>query len=390
MPLRVVHVYLSMLEAGGVETVLAVHHRGDRTVGLEPHFRMLFDRKPAPPDEPNYYSFNFRWWQPVAVLRRRFAEVMAQTPGAIVVHHNGWGLPFLASADASSRRVLVLHANRRFFGEFLPAMRGYIDGVVCVSPLACTDAREILPELEPTRVMDVPLPIAVPASLPPRPPERSGPLVLGYAGRLRYDQKRVDRIPQFLQAAREAGLEVEFEILGDGWHRKRLAHSLRGFANVRFLGWQPPAQCWPAFGRWDATLSFSDIEGGPITLLEGMTAGALPFFPRIGGALGDIYVPQVDPVCYYPPGDMTALARAVQEIFRRPPAEIARLRERARQLTQGHSEETYVATFARRLHTVAELPRLSRPPVTRPRPRLPHWLPLGFVTRAWLGLLRQS
>jgi glycosyltransferase involved in cell wall biosynthesis len=390
-PLPVVHVYQTLLESGGVETLLGIHRRLDEAAGLAPQFRMLFERRP-PPGDPLYHNWNFRWFHTLAVVRRDFGRVMAQSRGAVVIHHSCWGTPFLAAADASGRRLIFLHnAGERHLQGFLGAQRGYVDGVLSISPVAGGLVSRLLPEIEPDRFCAPAAPISLPAVLPERRLWREGdPVVLGYSGRLWRSQKRLDRVVPLVAALREAGVNFRLELLGDGPYRPVLERRLAGCREVKFCGWRTHDAYWRTLAGWDGICFFSDYEGGPLTLVEAMAVGTLPFFPQIGGSLGDYYTPQVNGPGYYPAGDVGALARAIQGVFGQDRRAIEAQRARARELVRNHTIETYERDFAGFVQRMAARPRLSREPVASPPARLAHCLPLGLVTRFWPGLLRQA
>jgi glycosyltransferase involved in cell wall biosynthesis len=152
-----------------------------------------------------------------------------------------------------------------------------------------------------------------------------------------------------------------------------------------FHGWRSREEYWQVMARWDAVVFFSDNEGGPIGLLEGMAAGALPFYPQRSGSWADVHAPQVDPLCHYPPGDMPALAAAVRRIFQRSPEQLARLREISRSLVQAHTAKEYGATCLDFFARMSAMPRISQ---ERKRVgRLSDLLPLGIATRLAPSLL---
>jgi glycosyltransferase involved in cell wall biosynthesis len=323
-------------------------------------------------------------------MRRDFGRVMARTGGAVVIHHNCWGTPFLAVADASDRRLVFLHGGEHHFKEFLTAQRGHVDGVLSISPLAAGPVSRYLPEIDGERFCAPPAPIGPPAVLPGRRMWREGdPVVIGYAGRLWRGMKRVDRVIPLVAALRAAGVSFRLELLGDGPYRGVLERRLAGCHEVKFCGWRTQDEYWRTLAGWDGICFFSDVEGGPLTLLEAMAVGTLPFFPRIGGSLGDFYTPQVNEPGYYPAGDVDALARAVRTVFTQDRTVIEAQRVKARELMMRHTFEAYERDFAAFVRRIAALPRLSREPVAAPPARLAHWLPLGFVTRVCPGLLRK-
>jgi glycosyltransferase involved in cell wall biosynthesis len=241
-----------------------------------------------------------------------------------------------------------------------------------------------LPDLERARHQLLPLPVEPPAEWARR---GGGPeIVLGYAGRIVREHKRLDRRPAFLRALDATGLRYRFEVLGDGALRPELEREVGG--RVRFHGWTTKDEFWRVLARWDGLVFFTEVEGGPIALLEGMAVGAIPFYPRIGGSTGDLYAPRVDAACYYPPGDLVAAARGVREIFSREAASIAVLRDRSRAAVAGHTRANYGGTLENFLRQIAAFPRVSR--AGAPARRWADPLPLGLVTRAARSLLRHG
>ena len=377
-PFPVVHVAPHVQARGGIETLLEHYRR----LPLAQTFVALFDRRPPP--RADYANLDFTWRTPLWIMRRRFARVLAAQGGGLVVYHNGWGLPLFHDLDGAARRVLFLHANPPFHTPDLPAMQGLVDGVGGITPSLRPLWERLLPGITPERGAVLPIPIEPPDPPPAPAPRPAGPLVLGYAGRLEFGQKRLDRLAPFLAALRALGVSCRFEVLGDGTRRRSLERRLG--REVKFHGWAPKDEFWRIMAGWDAIVFFSDFEGGPLAVIEAMSQGAIPFYPAIGGGWADLYAPQVDPRCHYPPGDLAALARAVQQVFALPAVQVAALRHRARALVQPHRDHAYESLYLQLLHDIMAQPRLSQ---ARPRrPRLTDALPLGIVTRLVPGALR--
>lgn len=371
----VVHIAPRVKFGGGIETMLEYY----RDLPFEQRFVAFFDRnRPATAD---YLNLDFNWRTPLAVMRRRFGAALAPLAGATVVWHNGWGLPLFADLDGASRRLLFLYADPAYHAPDFPGFRGRVDGVAGIVPALEEAWRAALPELGPERERMIGLPIEV-RPLAAKSFTRK-PFVLGYAGRVERDQKRIDRLPGFLAALERRGVECRFEVLGDGSWRARLERQLGD--RVKFHGWQPRADYCRVMDGWDGAVYFSDHEGGPIGVLEAMAAGAIPFYPSHGGGWGDVHAPRVDPLCYYPAGDVEAAARSVAEVFARPAEQLQALSARARQLVLPHAAGDHVRGVAQFIGQIERLPPLGRAPLRRPR--LTDLTPLGFATRwapAWL------
>ncbi|WP_414660568.1 glycosyltransferase [Horticoccus sp. 23ND18S-11] len=380
--IKLLHVAPRARGIGGIETLLARHARTDGA-----HFDAtqigLFDR--AGGGETRFHPQGFGWRNTPLGMRAAMRPVLARHAGSVAIWHNAWGLPWFADLDGASRRIVVLHAHRDYFADWLPAVRGHLDGILAVSPAIARDAAALLPDWPGERIGVLPLPIARPAGL--RANRRtSGPWVIGCAGRLARAQKRWDRLVLCVAELRRLGLDFRIEIIGDGALRPWLEREFRGDAAVTFLGFVDTAEYWRRLATWDAALFFSDVEGGPIVMLEAMAAGVLPVYPQIGGSVGDDYAPQIDPRCHYPAGDPVAAARALHALLALAPAELEATRTRAQALAAPHDGDGYERSFAAFVRRIVALPRSARPSTPRPG-RWSDALPLGAITRLLPGAL---
>lgn len=379
-PLKLLHISPWVHTRGGMETLLAQHAASDAANGLSALQLSLFDRA-APTPGPASACLGFSWRSTPRSMRRAVAAACAAQAGSVTVWYSGWGLPWFGDLDASSRRIVYLHDNEGSFQAWLPGLRDWVDGVLCVNPAAAEAAARLLPELSPERIENLDLPIFPPEGLRP---ERSGgrPWVLGCAGRLTRGHKRWDRLVPFVAELKSRGLDFRVEMMSEGPLRPWLEKQFHGEPRVSFHGWEGKAGYWRRLQTWDAALYFSEREGGPITLVEAMEAGVLPLYPGIGGSLGDYYAPRVDPRCLYPPGDLPAAAASLCELLALPPEAQDGLRRRAQTLVAAHRASDYSSAFAAFARRIAALRRRSREP-DRSRPaRAADLLPLGVITRA--------
>ena len=323
---------------------------------------------------------------PLWKLRREYRRAMAPHAGGVVIYHHLWGLPLFHDVDGAGRRMVNCLGMPSYHRADLRASRGWVDGAMGITPSLEACWRETLPELSADRCAIMPMPVDVPAGVGALHRENGGEIVIGYAGRLERRHKRVDRLPEFLRDLRARGRKFRCEVLGDGPWRGTLERETGGA--VTFHGWTTKDEFWRAMSRWDAVVFFSEMEGGPIALLEGCAVGAIPFFPAIGGSLGDLYAPKVDVRCHYPPGDMRALAASVDGVFAEPREWIAAARERARAVVAQHAASEYERAFLQFAGRVRVLPRIAS--TRRRRSRILDALPLGMATRLAPWALRAS
>lgn len=378
-PLKLLHISPWVHTRGGMESLLTQHTANDAGNGLSAWQLSLFDRA-APPGHPST-CLGFSWRSTPRRMRRAMASACAERAGSVTVWYSGWGLPWFADLDASSRRIVYLHDNEGSFQAWLPALRDWIDGVLCVNPAAAEAAARLLPELPAERIQNLDLPIFPPAGLRA---ERSGtgPWMLGCAGRMTRGHKRWDRLVPFVAELTSRGVDFRVELMSEGPLRPWLEKQFHGDARVSFHGWEGKDSYWRRLQSWDAALYFSEREGGPITLVEAMAAGVLPLYPDIGGSLGDYYAPRVDPRCLYPSGDFATAATALCELLTLPREVQHGLRRRAQMLVEPHQSSRYASAFAAFARRIAALPRRSRAPDCSRPGRAADVLPLGLITRA--------
>lgn len=378
--LKLVHVSPRVQARGGVEAL----HRHHRKWNVRQHFVALFDREPEP--AADYTNVNATWRMPLWKLRRAFARAMTPHAGGVVIYHHLWGLPLFHDVDGAERRIVNCLGMPSYHEAELRASRGLVDGAMGITPSLEPCWRETLPELREGRCAILPMPVEAPAAVGRGRCESGGEMVIGYAGRLERRHKRVDRLPEFLRELKARGRRFRFEVLGDGVWRERLERET-GNA-VTFHGWTSKEEFWRVMSGWDAVVFFSEMEGGPLALLEGCAVGAIPFFPAIGGSLGDLCAPKVDARCHYPAGDMRALAKAVDDVLGQTVEGIAAARDRARNAVAGYGVGEYERAFLAFAEEMRALPRISKR--RRRRSRILDALPLGLATRLTPWALRAS
>ncbi len=353
--IRLTHIFSHFRTLGGVESVLRHHLHRDGPQGIDSSILALFE--PGGPVAERVTGLGLTWRHTIASARRRLAAARID-PSTTVVYHNAWGLPFLADLDRAQRRLSLLHSDLPQIRLILKSQPGLVDGLLCVSDTLQAEARNAWPDLASDRIGLVPYPIAPPGDPPARRPLAARPIVCGFVGRVVREQKRVDRLPQLCQALDQSGLDYRFEILGDGPDRVRLERQFQGHPQVLFHGRQQGADYWRILGRWDVVVFVSDYEGLPIALLEALSQGVLPIYPRIGSG-GDRYAARVGEDFLYPSGDFSRVPTLLRGLQTAAPATVEALRAASRQLAAPHQGEAYERTFSDFVRSIGERPRIS-------------------------------
>lgn len=298
----VLHVVKRLRSAGGMGTLLREHlARGEPVISV-------MAEEPLGPGHVSLQATPNTLWR---VVEGRLRQVLAQRPAPpLVVYHNCWGSDALRFSDGAERRLGYVHTSYPQFDRWLTAYARHVDGFVFPNRAQMEALRERQPWLPLGRCFYQPYPVHPPAEVWERRAEER-PCVIGYAGRLERTQKRLDRLPDFLGALVEGGLDFQMEILGEGPDEPWLRERLGAFRNVQFLGWQEGSAYWERLRRWRYGIFLSDYEGLPVALLEQVAAGVEPVYPDF--YQGRDWLATVEPQLLYPPGQPEAAARVVLE-----------------------------------------------------------------------------
>ncbi len=380
----ITHISPHLDSLGGMQAVVRHHLAHDAQVGLEARQIVLFEQPKH--TQPGVDRMGWNWRSTIYGMRRAYQTLMSQWPGRVCLYHNLWGVPFLADLDRASRRLGYLHSFTPRLEAELRAQRGLVDGLIAVSPAQCDLAVRCLPELGADRIRLLPLPIDPPSTGFQQSAMANRPIVLGYSGRLVKSVKRVDRLPELVRELDKRGVNFRLELLGDGPDAGWLKEQFKLHPAVKFHGAQTGEAYWKILSHWDAILYVSDSEGTPVSLLEGLSVGVMPLFPRLPSG-GTAYAQQVDPAFLYEPGEMAQAAQIIQDLVQQPGVQWAQWRERGLRAVQGHLGESYLKAFRGFLEELHHLPRISTHNDS-PRPgHLADFVPLGVVSRWWCDAL---
>jgi glycosyltransferase involved in cell wall biosynthesis len=185
-----------------------------------------------------------------------------------------------------------------------------------------------------------------------RPRARTGVVRFGYVGR--FDPvKGVGDLAHALQGV-PAGLPIQCEFRGpdgnpaDRATRAALQQTLRGDARVSFGDGVPTADVPALIASYDVLCCPSRcLEGGPTVGLEALAAGT-PVIAADAGGLAEVIEDGVSGRLV-PPGDVGALAAAIEEIARNPAGTIDRWRAHLpRPRTMRDVAEDYLTLYAGR------------------------------------------
>lgn len=180
--------------------------------------------------------------------------------------------------------VVVAHGDEKNTYETLSHWADRVDKIICISRKIQSEfqnrygfGRDIL--------LYRPNPIQIPASVEKKKAQ-GGRLKIGFAARLRREQKRVHLLPEIIDACIKRKLDVEFHIAGEG---ECLELLLKYVADnhledrVCLWGWIAPVDMAGFWEEQDVYLNISDFEGMSLTMLEAMAHGAVPVVTDVSG-----------------------------------------------------------------------------------------------------------
>jgi glycosyltransferase involved in cell wall biosynthesis len=352
--LPVLHLFPHFQSLGGVESVLALHLANDPRVNVQSDL-VIYSDSPGQSRE-RLHCLGLSFDESVAKIGRKLEAVTHSRRDRAAIYHLPFGMRYFSPHDHSRRRILVIHTKSPDMEEVLQRNSMFLDGILGVSSEIRDAVKAVLPNFPQDRISDVHCPIDPPAgerSLE----ELSTPIRLGFSGRLTVLQKRIDRIPEFCQRLQRSGIPFVFDVLGDGSDRSLLAsHALA--QQYRLHGTLRGAPYWEQMGQMDCVLFFSDYEGTPLALLEALSLGVIPIYPRINTG-GDKYVERVDANLLYSPGDIDAAVNVIRQLKSYPPERIHALRERCRRAAVDHSLSNYLTEVFGFTERLWKLPRIS-------------------------------
>lgn len=380
---RLRHYFTHYQSLGGVQSILRAHLKHDPERDLETSLLAFFDPSGPNPDDSRIGGLGLTGRHSIHQARRRFADAESCQQYDVPIFHDLWGLAFLGEFDQSPhRRIGAVHSHWPHLGYQLDQLQGSLDGVFCDSQEIADYVMARHPALTEERVRHLPVPtqIAPQEMLSTRDPIANRRIVLGFVGRVDFAQKRVDRFPALLACLRQQGLDCELQFLGSGDASKSLPSRFDDQEKVTFWGRQSGDHYWKIMGQWDFVIYTSDHEGSPLAMIEAMSAGNIPIFPKIGSG-GDRVVSKIDPTLLYPPEDWLGVAAILKAWTQRSDQSLTESRAACRQLSQGHASDAYHERFMSFLNRVLELPRISGE-FTPDRPFYPtDHLPFGLLTR---------
>lgn len=180
--------------------------------------------------------------------------------------------------------VAVAHGDERNTYKRWQFWSDQMDKIICISKKIQEEFQSRY-RVKKDLLLCRPNPITVPVGAGKRENDNKV-LKIGFAARLRKEQKRAHLLPEIIEVCLERKLDVEFDIVGEG----ECQELLMSYVTERHLedkvhvqGWIPPTEMTYFWNQEDIYLNISDFEGMSLAMLEAMSCGALPVVTDVSG-----------------------------------------------------------------------------------------------------------
>lgn len=305
-------------------------------------------------------------------FRRRVRDEFAKRGIRLaVLQEHRFGEDLIACLPAGFPVSNVIHVDRpdpRYL-QLALALDPMLVEQYCVSPRILEKFLPLLPPERRDRVSFLPLGVAMPPELPPRPLTPGEPLRVVYAGRLSHGQKRVLDIPEFLTVADRAGLRMVFDVYGGGEDEAALQAAAKTWSDrgtLRLHGSRPQTEVLDALAGAHVMILFSDYEGLPLVLLEAMARSTVPVVTDVPSGIRDLLRDGHD-ARLHPPRRPDEAVRVLAELAA-DPGQYERLARNARQTALQYDLARCTDAYADHFRKTAAGPDIYRQP-SPPRPR---------------------
>lgn len=203
----------------------------------------------------------------------RLAAVLSGVP--IVIH----------TFHGNSLNEYFSRAQAEVFRSIERLLACFTDALCALSPQQATELSAKFHVAPARKFRIVPLGLDLDDYFALHPPRDSGPLTVGWFGRL-VPVKNIALLAATIHNTLQRNPDIRFVIAGDGPDRALLKGVLDRYSgHVEWLGWQ--RDILTAMARCDVVLQTSRNEGTPVALIQGMAA-ARPFVSTAVGGVVDM------------------------------------------------------------------------------------------------------
>lgn len=350
---RILFVWKSSKPADGVHTVIELCRRHLPRHGITASVLAIHDQtlNTINDSNPNWTTISRRSRESDWSFERRILRCLSTFSPDIVVLSEGVHHSVSRLLPANVHTVNVCHSDTPadWYYEEVKTMAPSLSAVVGVSPRITANLKDRLKVLFSGPIVTITNGVEAPVAqvVPPAAFASPQPIRLVYVGRVRSYQKRaMDMIP-FVNHLERKPLSYQLTIIGDGDAmpaiKKELADPIAA-GRVIVKGQLPNQRVLENLLGQDILLLFSEFEGLPMAVLEGIMRSVVPVVTRIESGICDYFQDSLN--CrLFPVGRPEVAAEIVEELAsdRRM---LQTLKKNALELASTLSAETMVKGYA--------------------------------------------
>lgn len=204
-----------------------------------------------------------------------YVEVSRFNPAAVIANIGDDAYEFLRYVPRSVARIGMVHDTAMGPQRLVPLYKDVLSGVAVVNTHLADQVKNVAPEV-PCRYLAHGIPI--PSESLVRGPNPNGPLKIIYFGRLE-EGKGTRIFPAIIDQLRERQIPFRWTFHGtgadEGFLRTRLSAEIAS-GEVAMSSPVARDELFSIVRQHDVFMMASEIEGGPLTLLEAMALGLVP------------------------------------------------------------------------------------------------------------------
>lgn len=209
--------------------------------------------------------------------------------------------------------ISVIHNDNKSLFDAHMMLKEYIDKVFCVSNEICGRMLRIY-DYDKDRYFFKEQPIAVDDQWV-RKVNKILPLRIGYAGRLVKQQKRTDKLVDFLECLEKLSFDYICQIAGEGECEafiKEYVTEKHLEGKIQMHGRLPKSKMPEFWKAQDVFINISEYEGTSLSMLEAMAYGCVPVVTDVSGAKEFIVDGDNGYICKV--GNLKEMANRVKEL----------------------------------------------------------------------------
>jgi glycosyltransferase involved in cell wall biosynthesis len=286
---------------------------------------------------------------------------------------------FVRYLDSRVPRIMIVHTITVGTYAAARAVRDYVHATVGVSPRIGADLVR-RKGFEPAWTVCIPNAVQMDRFAAARQANPHGPLRVLSLGRIEDGAKGCFLLPQIITHVQKRGIDIEWQIAGDGPDLEKLKSRCASLPDVKFLGRVAYDKVPQVLAGADVYIFPSRYEGLPVSLVEAMAAGCVPVASAIRGVTDGI-VEHGRTGCLFPIGSWRRAAEYIVQLAGEPQSRQEMAEAASQSVRDRFSIEAVAKQYIGLMEKVLASPRPLRPPLEIRNWSYPRGLRAGLRTR---------